>query len=155
MRDQLIITFILISHEIFLSDSLGVTNPGHELPFTHHHSTTMGVLNADQYSAIWLRKSMAYKECEIVFDNSQVWAWSVESAVCVVSAMDDGKCSPMVNGNSNVVQESMWWASDLWWWVNGSSWLGFVTPRLSERKISWLININVIISWSLIIWDVT
>ncbi len=32
----------------------------------------------------------------------------MESAVCVVSAMDDGKCSPMVNGNRNVVQESMW-----------------------------------------------
>ncbi len=52
-------------------------------------ANTMGVLIGDQYSAIWLRKSMAYKECEIVFDNSQVWAWSVESAVCVVSAMDD------------------------------------------------------------------
>ncbi len=30
------------------------------------------------------------------------------TAVCVVSAMDDGNCSPMVKCNSSVVQESMW-----------------------------------------------
>ncbi len=27
-----------------------------------------------------------------------------------------------VKCNSSVVQESKWWAGDLWWWVNGSSW---------------------------------
>ncbi len=35
---------------------------------------------------------------------------SVQSAVCVcvVSAVDDGNCSPWMTCNSSVVQESMW-----------------------------------------------
>ncbi len=51
----------------------------------------------------------------------------IQLCVCVVSAMDDGNCSPGWRATVSVVQESMWWAGDLWWWVNRSSQSGFVT----------------------------
>ncbi len=54
----------------------------------------------------------------------------VQWAMCVVSEMDDGNCS-RARGDVQqyVVQESMGWAGDLWWWVNGR-------PRNWIRDIS-------------------
>ncbi len=43
-----------------------------------------------QYSVITERKSKAYKECA---NGNQLCVISAISCVCVVSAMDDGKCS--------------------------------------------------------------
>ncbi len=46
--------------------------------------------------------------------------------MCVVSAVDDGKCSPVCC----VVWESIWWRGDLWWLSGGRPQTGFVTHIL-------------------------
>ncbi len=43
----------------------------------------------------------------------------MQSAVCVISAKGVGNCSLSWSATVSVVQESMWWASDLWWGVKG------------------------------------
>ncbi len=48
------------------------------------------MINAKQYSAITERKSKPYKECA---NGNQLCVISAISCVCVVSAIDDGKCS--------------------------------------------------------------
>ncbi len=47
--------------------------------------------------------------------------------VCVVSAVDDGNCSPWMTCNSSVVQESIRWKGDLWWLSGRRPKTGFVT----------------------------
>ncbi len=58
--------------------------------------------------------------------------WSVQSVVCALSVQ--WMMGNVVFGwyvTVCVVWKSMWWRSDLWWWVNRSSWPGFVTVRCS------------------------
>ncbi len=60
---------------------------------------------------------------------------SAISCVCVVSAMDDGNCSPLVTCNSSVVQESIRWKGDLWWLSGGRPQTGFVTCILIQEFV--------------------
>ncbi len=62
--------------------------------------------DAKQYSAIWKRKSKAFKECLMGF---RCVCLCVCVCVCVcVCAMDDGKCSPGYSVTVCVVLESLW-----------------------------------------------
>ncbi len=53
--------------------------------------------------------------------------------VCVVSAVDDGNCSPWVMCNSSVLQESIRWKGDLWWLTGRRPKTGFVTVTFSVK----------------------
>ncbi len=64
-----------------------------------------------------------------------LWEFSGVSVISVISCvmsvpMDDGNCILWWCATVRVVQESMWWVSDLWWWMNGSAWTGFVTSTV-------------------------
>ncbi len=61
---------------------------------------------------------------------------SANSCVCVVSAMDDGNCSPWVICNSSVVQKSIRWKGDLWWLLGGRPQTGFVTEQTDQEPNS-------------------
>ncbi len=63
----------------------------------HRVAIARRVINAIQNSAITERKCKAYKECA---NGNQLCVISAISGVCVVSAMDDGNCSPWVTCNS-------------------------------------------------------